>query len=321
VSAKPSLIVIAILMAAGFAVLFFPVGGGEVQRAAGDRAEKVPMLDLSDYPETAPKQALRLLFIHHSCGGQLLAAPGPDVGTNSLYQTHPNGGGLRSLLEQNAYEVHEAAYGSRLGENTDIFDWLPKFRRDMESILTCDLQDAHYSDGRRNQIVAFKSCFPNSAFRAEGVPPGDPAGPDLTVWNAKATYSALLDEFRKHPDVLYVCLTAPPLAPRTRPQPLWRRLLDKARGRDYDPVKGARLARELNNWLASENGWLANSKLTNVVVFDYYDILTGEGASDLCAYATGDGYDSHPGREGTVKAANAFVPFLNRAVHRAGLSP
>ena len=56
-------------------------------------------------------------------------------------------------------------------------------------------------------------------------------------------------------------------------------------------------------------------------MFDYYDILTGKGQSDLCVYPTGDGYDSHPSREGNGKAAAAFVPFLNQAVRRAGLTP
>ena len=321
-NSRKAWIAIAFLMVAGFAVLILPTGGGEaVSRSVSDQTQKAPILNLSGYPESAPTKALNLLFIHHSCGGQLLAAPGPAVGTNSLYASHPNGGGLRALLEKNAYVVHEAAYGSRIGEHTDIFDWLPKFRNDMEAILTCDEQDTAYTDGSRNQIVVFKSCFPNSAFVAAGQPPGNPAGPDLTVWNAKATYTALLDEFKKHPEVLFVCLTAPPLAPKTRPVPLWRRLLNKVRGRDYDQVSGAKLAREFNTWLAAENGWLADSHLTNVVVFDYYDVLTGEGASDLCVYATGDGYDSHPSREGTVKAAEAFVPLLNRAVRRAGLDP
>jgi hypothetical protein len=52
-------------------------------------------------------------------------------------------------------------------------------------------------------------------------------------------------------------------------------------------------------------------------VFDYYDLLTGCVASDLSLYPTGGGYDSHPSREGNEKAAEAFVPFLNRAVQRA----
>ena len=263
---------------------------------------------------------LELLFIHHSCGGQLLASPGPDQGTNAIYATHPNGGGLRSRLEEEGYKVHEASYGSRIGQNTDIFDWLPKFRDHMDDILACDNQNMRYSDARRNKIVLIKSCFPNNAFKAAGIPPGNPSGPELTVWNAKAAYNTLLSVFLKHQEVLFVVLTAPPLAPKVIPPPLWRQLINKARGTDNDPAVSAELAREFNNWLAGEDGWLKNSSVSNVVVFDYYNILTQHGASNFSMYPTGGGFDSHPSRAGNQRVAQAFVPFLNRAVQRAGIS-
>jgi hypothetical protein len=69
-----------------------------------------------------------------------------------------------------------------------------------------------------------------------------------------------------------------------------------------------------------QDGWLKDSGLTNVVVFDYYDLLTDHGTSDLSRYPTDNGNDSHPSHEGNVKATEAFVSFLNRAVRRAGLS-
>ena len=263
---------------------------------------------------------LELLFIHHSCGGQLLASPGPDQGTNAIFATHPNGGGLRSNLEESGYSVHEASYGSRIGQNTDILDWLPKFRDHMDDILACDSQDTRYSDGRRNKIVLIKSCFPNNAFKAAGIPPGNFAGPELTVWNAKAAYNALLLEFRKHPEVLFVVMTAPPLAPKKMPLPLWRQLINKVRGNDHDPAVSAGLAREFNNWLAGEGDWLKNSSVSNVVVFDYYDVLTQHGESNFSMFPTGGGFDSHPSRAGNQMAAQAFVLFLNSAVRRAGLS-
>ena len=318
---KKSFIAIAARLPASVAALQLPVSEGEATVSSMSLNFHQPRpLDLSGYSDAAPKPPLHLLFIHHSCGGQLLAAPGSGAGTNCIFLTHPNGGGLRARLEQNSYIVHEASYGSRIGENTDIFDWLPKFRGEMDEILACDFQDVRYTNGFRNNIVVFKSCFPNNDFKSEGQPPGNAAGPDLTVWNARAAYAALLDEFRKHPEVLFVCVTAPPRAPEAPPQPWWKLLAKKAVGRGDLLAVSARLAREFNNWLSGSDGWLKDSGLTNVVVFDYYDILTGHGASDLSRYSTGDGHDSHPSREGNVKAAEAFVPFLNRAARRAGLS-
>ena len=277
-------------------------------------------LDLSTYADASPGVLLRLLFIHHSCGGQLLALPGPDVGAHCIYISHPNGGGLRARLEREGYEVHETSYGSKLGARTDLFDWLPKFRHQMDVALACDHQDVAYPDGRRNSIFVFKPCFPNNEFASRGTPPGDAQGPELTVWNAKAAYTALLAEFGKHPEVLFICMSAPPLAAGNPSQPRWKRLARNAFGRGHSRQPAAALAREFNSWLSQTNGWLADSQLPNVAVFDYYDLLTDGGISDFSRYPTDGGEDSHPSGEGNQRAAAAFVPFLNRAVRRAGLA-
>ena len=285
----------------------------------------VVRLDLSAIPGHRPASPLKLLFIHHSVGGVWLADTGPaqEDGGACIYRTHPNGGSLRSRLEREGYEVHQTSYGSRIGEHTDLFDWLPKFRDEMDRIVATDQNDAMYRDDRRNRIVVFKSCFPNSAFVGEGDPPGNPAGREMTVANARATMRALLPEFRKRPDVLFVYVTAPPLAPQVFTERRWKwyvkRLIGKPTWAEEFSAQAA-LARRFNNWISATDGWLADYPLTNVAVFDYYDILTDHGASDLLRFPTADGIDSHPAREGNVKSSDDFVPFLNRAVRRAGLS-
>jgi hypothetical protein len=277
----------------------------------------VQRMDLSAYADTPPVRPLQLLFIHHSCGAQLLASRGPESdASNGAYSTSTNGGGLRARLEKLPYVVHEATYGSQIGEKTDIFDWLPKFRNEMEEVLACDMQDRRHADGKSNNIVLFKSCFPNNNFACAGSSPGNPSGPELSLWNAKAAYAALLPEFRKHSNVLFVCLTAPPLV-QSR-QPLWKRTVKKMLGRGDGGIGAARLARQFNNWLSSQDGWLKDYTGANVVVFDYYDILTDNGKSDFAVFPASP-WDSHPSREGNERAAEAFVPFLNRAVHRAGM--
>lgn len=309
--------VLALLCAAGGAALFVRVTPGPrpTNRDMKTSNYSVERLDLSGFPDAPPSRALDLLFIHHSCGGQLLAPPGVDEGTNCIYATHPEGGGLRAQLEKNGYAVHEASYGSRVGDRTDLFDWLPKFRDQMQEILSCDMQDSSLPSGRRNEVVIFKSCFPNNLFRGQGTPPGDAAGDELTVWNARAAYAGLLEEFKARPEVLFVSMTAPPLAPGPRSQPVWRVLLNRMRGRVASDASAA-WARQFNNWLSAKDGWLRDYPLENVVVFDLYDVLTNYGESNLAAYPTRGGYDSHPNREGNARVTEAFVPFLNQAVNR-----
>lgn len=278
---------------------------------------QVKTLDLSQYPADPPNKPINLLFIHHSTGGQLLADKGPDVGTNCIYKSHPNGGGLRHLLEQNNYIVHEASYGSIIGDKTDICDWRVKFKEHMSEILTCKNQDERLPDGTKNQVVMFKSCFPNSYIISDGDLPGDPDSKIQTSANYKATYNALLEYFRKQPGTLFIVITAPPLV-----QPKPNRLKESMKsllGRADTIEKIGPRVREFNNWLKDvERGWLKDYKLKNVVVFDYYDALTNQGQSDWSLYPTGDGTDSHPSSEGNFKAAQEFIPFINRAIQRAG---
>jgi len=283
--------------------------GGKPAPATGPRAAGV---DLSRYSADGPATKTDLLFIHHSCGGQWLAdvGGGPDgegQRERCIYARHPNGGELRARLEAAGYVVHEASYGSDLGERTDLFDWLPKFKGKMDEVA------------RNHHVVVFKSCFTNSDFVGAGAPPGDPAGPELTVANAKATMTAMLAELAKRPDVLFVYVTAPPLAP-DGPVPAWRALARAAKrvlGRSHRlaPDESGALARTFDDWMKSPDGWLSGYPRANVVVFDYFDVLTGDGRQNVAAYASGAG-DSHPSSVGNERATAAFVPFLNRALDR-----
>ncbi len=305
----------AVIVLAGI-TLMIPVGGYDADESA---IKKVKPMDLANFNTDKPSKPLRLFFIHHSCGGQLFAPSGPDVGKFCIYESHPNGGNLRARLIEQGYTIREASYGSELGEDTDLFDWLPKFQNKMEKILTAAGPDIYDTDAK-NDIVAFKSCFPNSRFVAKGEAPGNKNGPELTVANAKASYTALRDELAKHPEVLFVAVTAPPDIGSRPAEPLWKVLARIATGKQLtDTAISGPLAREFNNWLKSPDGWLMGYPHKNVAVFDYYDILTGTGESNFLKYPSGPN-DPHPNAAGNAAAAKAFLPFINAAVRRAGLS-
>src|SRR5262245_52730783 len=95
--------------------MFIPVGGAAPHPTSRTRLSGV---DLTPFDSARPATPVRMLFIHHSCGGQLFADPGPEKElANCILVSHPNGGGLRTRLEAQGYEVHEASYGSDVGEN------------------------------------------------------------------------------------------------------------------------------------------------------------------------------------------------------------
>ncbi len=280
--------------------------------------QPAPLL-LNPNPPSAP---VKLIFIHHSTGEDWLA---------------DGYGGLGLELRNNNYFVSDTNYGwgpNSIGDNTDIGDWYTWFRGNDSATFTEALYDESFKHstysrlavdpGGENEIIMFKSCFPNSALQgsiSDPIPPiatnplrGVGAGSTAhTISNAKGIYIDLLAYFQTRPDKLFVVIAAPPLSSGTR----------------------AANARAFNNWLV--NDWLDNYPLQNVVVFDYYTVLTSNGgnastndlgwptgnhhrywegaiqhltngAGNTLAYPTGD---DHPSPAGDLKATAEFLPLLN----------
>lgn len=256
------------------------------------------------YPIQPPEHIVKLIFIHHSTGENWLMDGYGDLG--------------RALGENN-YFVSDTNYGwgpNAIGDRTDIPDWLEWFRSEqtpeyMQALFLESGQHSGYTrvladPGGENEIVMFKSCFPNSAL--DGNPndsPGTEAG--FTVSGAKYVYNELLKYFITRPDKLFVVITAPPLSDATF----------------------ASNARAFNLWLL--NDWLRENQypLNNVAVFDFFNVLTGKEhhhriindrlehvftpGRDTLVYPT---EDDHPSIEGSRKATQEFIPLLNYYYHR-----
>ncbi|MBI5639382.1 MAG: hypothetical protein HZA17_03050 [Nitrospirae bacterium] len=272
----------------------------------------------------SPAQPARLIFIHHSTGENWLS---------------DENGGLGMALRDNNYFVSDTNYGwgpDIIGDTTDIGHWWLWFRGEqspnyLSALYAEGSQNASYSrletePSGQNEIIMFKSCFPNSALAGS---PDDPIPqiennplPGLDAWseyhtiaNAKGIYSDLLEYFRTRQDKLFMAITAPPLS---------------------DPAYAAN-ARALNEWLV--NDWLRDYPYRNVAVFDFYNVLTTNGgnhnindlnretgnhhrywnnaiqhkadvASDTAAYPSSSD-DDHPSRAGNLKATGEFPLLLN----------
>ncbi len=250
-----------------------------------------------------PDEVVKLVFIHHSTGENWLTDGYGDLG--------------RTLGENN-YFVSDTNYGwgpDVIGDRTDIPNWTEWFASAntptyMNALFNETEQHASYTrtlsdPGGENEIIMFKSCFPNSAL---GGNPNDPPGTyeELTVSGAKYVYNTILHYFATRPDKLFVVITAPPLS---------------------DPTYSEN-ARAFNQWLV--NDWLNENNYTlgNVAVFDFYNILTGPdahhrinngqvehilGTSNTLSYPSGD---DHPSQKGSRKATEEFLPMLNAFYHQ-----
>ena len=285
-----------------------------------------------------PTSSVKLIFIHHSTGGMWLA---------DKY------GGLGKSLIENNYFVSATNYGwgrDNIGDRTDIINWPEWFTSDtrdtyMNALFNESGQNIgdfgkwsrlRKDPGGENQIIIFKSCFPNSdMWGAPDDPPADEINKQNTVGNAKAIYIDLLSYFTTRPDKLFIVITAPPLA-----------VSDYTDGNQTASERSAN-ARAFNNWLI--NDWLVDYPYSNVAVFDYYNVLTSnssEKRTDLTntnkepndaglengnhhrwwdgavqhiqtvdnnysAYPTASAGDSHPTIAGQQKATEEFVLLLN----------
>jgi hypothetical protein len=278
---------------------------------------------LNPNPPAAP---VKLIFIHHSTGEAWLGDGYGDLGI---------------VLRNNNYFVSDTNYGwgpNSIGSSTDIGNWYDWFRGTnalsyMTALYAESGQHSTYSrldsdPGGANEIILFKSCFPNSALQGnltDSVPAiavnplrGQSAGSAAhTFANAKGIYLDLLNYFATHQEKLFVVIAAPPLINGTY----------------------AANARAFNNWLV--NDWLASYPYKNVAVFDYYTVLTSNAgnantndlglttgnhhrlyngsiqhtvsSANTSAYPSGD---DHPSSAGDLKATAEFVPLLNIFYHR-----
>jgi len=305
----------------------YPGQGSGTRKAPSDTGSSLP-----------PGKTVKLVFIHHSCGGNWLK---------------DNNGGLGIALRDNNYFVSDTNYGwgpvpgdgsVPIGSLTDIgYWWLwfrgPKSPEILDAVYAETGRHTAYSrlatdPGGNNTIVLFKSCFPDSALKGNPQDPvpsidanplkGVDSGSDFhTMANARGIYQDLLSCFRQHQDTLFVVITAPPLTDSTY----------------------AGNARAFNQWLVSD--WLKDYPYKNVAVFDFYTVLTTNGGNanthdlgketgnhhrwwkttvqhtvdtsggpqDTAAYPTSPG-DDHPSKAGNQKATAEFLPLLNVACNR-----
>jgi hypothetical protein len=286
----------------------------------------------SNYNRNAPSSTVKLIFIHHSCGENWFSDAEGRLGI---------------ALRDSNYYVSDTNYGwgpNSIGDNTDIGHWWSWFRGSNSSTYLNALYNESsrswefYSrlpndPGGENEIIMFKSCYPNSYLG--GNPNDSPTtgnnplrdqdcgSSHHTVANAKGIYNDLLTYFATRQDKLFIVITAPPQVA------------------NETDSKHAANARAFNNWLV--NHWLDNYAYRNVAVFDFYNVLTSNGGdrhtndigwetgnhhrwwkgqvqhiqtrdSNTAAYAAGD-WDSHPTAAGNRKAAQEFIDLLNIYYH------
>jgi hypothetical protein len=223
-----------------------------------------------------PARRLSLVWHHHSTGDSILK------------------GGLLEALKADNLDFYEINYGQAvvdgyvIGDHTDP----PDFPRNFNTPKYFEVIKSWKLTGSKKQhdIVMFKSCFPASNIK------DDAMLEDYQKW-----YRSLLPTFAKHPDILFLAMSTPPLVKAAT-----------------TPDQTAR-ARRWAKWITTEYA----KGVKNVKVFDLFGalaILEGKPDQNTLApqFAVAKD-DSHPTPTGAQAVTRLFIPWLNRVIREAGL--
>lgn len=228
------------------------------------------------------QQPIRIIWLHHSCGQNLI-----------------NQGGVREGLTALGYEFYDHGYneeglrladGSYAGYNFDV----PGDNTDPDGLAELFAQPLHdppdnaFSHLMEYDVIAFKSCFPTSNI-----------GSDEQLAEFQAYYRVIRDRIGQYPDKLFITVTQPPQVPGAS-----------------DAGEAAR-ARALADWLGSGD-YLAGH--ANLVTFDFFDHLAGDDNLLRPEYRMDD-YDAHPNERANREIGPQFVSFVDQAIRDYGVSP
>ena len=221
------------------------------------------------------QEPVRIIWLHHSCGENLINEGGVREGLTALgyefYDHGYNDDGLR--LADGSY----AGYNFDVpGDNTDPDGLAEIFRQPLH-----DPPDNTFSYLMQYDVIAFKSCFPTSNIAS-----------DEQLAEYQHYYLEMRARMAQYPDKLFVIVTQPPQVPGSS-----------------DPDE-ARRARALADWLSSDR-FLGGQ--ANIVTFDFFGYLAGEDNFLRPEYRYDD-YDAHPNEWANREIGPRFVEFLDRAI-------
>jgi len=217
----------------------------------------------------------RIIFLHHSCGENLI-----------------NQGGVREGLTARGHEFWDHGYngeglrradGSYTGSNFDV----PGDNTDPDGFAAIFSQPLHdppdntFSHLMQYDVIAFKSCFPTSNI-----------GDDEQLNQYKSYYRTIRDRIDQYPSKLFIIVTQPPQVPGA------------------STPDEARRARAWTRWLQS-NEYLAGHP--NVVVFDFFGYLAGPDDFLRPEYRESN-EDAHPNERANRAIGPIFVDFIDQAI-------
>jgi hypothetical protein len=241
-------------------------------------------LDAMDLESSSIGPLRKMFFLHHSTGWGIVSegdVRGYIDNYNSAHSEHfefwdqgYNGDGPRDQdgnINGTLYDVP--------GDNTDVEGLWYLWTSTEADATAC--RNGFLAD---YEVIAFKSCFPNSAIYD-----------DERLNQYKTWYLEIRDALDAHPEKLFIVMSTPPLVPE-----------------DTNPEEAAR-ARNFANWLKSGT-YLSGHP--NIVCFDLFDALAAPDTAETEAnmlrpeYRLAEPHNSHPNPVGNAAVGPVFAQFF-----------
>ncbi len=268
----------------GLALLLGGCGGEDAEDPTptmGVQAEEgTPTEEAEEEEREAPKASdtadfRRVIFLHHSCGANLIEQ-----------------GGVREHLTDLGYEFYDHGYnedglvladGTWTGRNFDV----PDDNTDPDGYAAIfaqplnDPPDNTFSHLMEYDVIAFKSCFPVSIIES-----------DEQLAEYQSYYLSIRDRMDEYPDKIFIVVTQPPEVPNNT------------------DAETAERARAFATWLASDEYLSGHS---NVFTFDFFDLLA-DSDNVLQADYRADEWDAHPNELANQTIGPLFADFIDEAI-------
>lgn len=242
------------------------------------------------YTVKATDTTKKILFIHHSTGGNLIKEGNLRDEIKKLdpaiefwdhnYNLNPI---LKTLL---AKFTHLKGLSDNNGKVTDTdYDIVVSNNSPKEyaDIFSRDPNDSTLKSILNYDIIAFKNCYPTTRIATN-----EQLEEDIKY------YKVIRDNLKKYPDKKFIVFTPPPARKETT------------------NIDQAIRAKKLVGWLNSKE-FMGDSK--NIHLFDFYSLLADENGYLKKDYTRVLPWDSHPNKKANITAAPIFVKYLVEVVN------
>jgi hypothetical protein len=221
------------------------------------------------------QDVVSIIFLHHSCGENLI-----------------HEGGVREGLTQLGYAFSDHGYnddglcqadGQCTGKNFRV----PDDNTDPDGLARIFQQSYHTSPDNtfsylmQYDVIMFKSCYPVSNI-----------GDNSQLEEYKKYYRTILSRMDQYPDKLFIIVTQPPQVPGSSDN------------------SEAERARALTDWLSSDSFLDGHP---NVRTFNFFDYLAGHDSYIRKEYRVSN-HDAHPNTRANQEIGPIFINFIDNSI-------